>query len=39
LPNLTHYELFMAPAMAATALAFLDNTSKPPSWDQQVWGR
>lgn len=32
LPNVTHYELFMAPAFATTALAFLDDTNQPPSW-------
>ncbi len=36
LPNLTHYEMFMAPEMAHTALAFLNDTSKPPSWAAQT---
>jgi pimeloyl-ACP methyl ester carboxylesterase len=36
LPDLTHYEIFMAPALAATALPFLDGRSGPPSWAEQV---
>jgi pimeloyl-ACP methyl ester carboxylesterase len=35
LPNLTHYELFMAPEMVATALPFLDGKSSAPSWSEQ----
>jgi pimeloyl-ACP methyl ester carboxylesterase len=38
LPNLTHYELFLSPAFAATALPFLDGESGPPSWAEQVQG-
>ena len=36
LPNLTHYELFMAPEMAQTALPFLNGESGAPSWAKQV---
>jgi pimeloyl-ACP methyl ester carboxylesterase len=39
LPDLTHYEIFMAPAMAATVLPFLNGVSRPPSWSEQVQGR
>jgi pimeloyl-ACP methyl ester carboxylesterase len=39
LPDLTHYEMFMAPALATTVLDFLDGKSGPPSWDEQVDGR
>lgn len=36
LPNLTHYELFMAPEMVAAVMPFLDGTSRAPSWNEQV---
>jgi len=36
LPDLTHYEMFMAPAMAATVLPFLNGQSNAPSWAEQV---
>jgi pimeloyl-ACP methyl ester carboxylesterase len=36
LPNVTHYEMFMVPAMAATVLTFLDGKSTVPSWSEQV---
>lgn len=36
LPDLTHYELFMAPEPVSTTPPVLDGTSKAPSWDQQV---
>ena len=36
LPNLTHYELFMAPALVATALPFLDGEGDAPTWAGQV---
>ncbi len=36
LPDLTHYEIFMAPAMAATVLPFLNDESKAPSWANQA---
>lgn len=36
LPNLTHYEIFMAPELAQTALPFLNGESGAPSWSEQV---
>jgi pimeloyl-ACP methyl ester carboxylesterase len=36
LPNLTHYEIFMAPELARTALPFLDGKSGAKSWSEQV---
>jgi pimeloyl-ACP methyl ester carboxylesterase len=36
LPDLTHYEIFFAPAMAATVLPFLNGESGSKSWDEQV---
>jgi len=36
LPNLTHYEMFMSPALVATALPFLDGETGAPSWAAQV---
>jgi pimeloyl-ACP methyl ester carboxylesterase len=36
LPDLTHYELFMSPALPATVLPFLDGQSGPPSWKEQA---
>jgi pimeloyl-ACP methyl ester carboxylesterase len=36
LPDLTHYETFMAPSMAATVLPFLNGQSNAPSWAGQV---
>jgi pimeloyl-ACP methyl ester carboxylesterase len=39
LPDLTHYEIFMAPALAETVLPFLNGTSNAPSWANQVKGR
>ena len=36
LPDLTHYEIFMSPLLASTALPFLDGKSNAPSWQQQV---
>lgn len=38
LPNLTHYEMFMAPEMAHTALPFLNGETGAPSWAEQVEG-
>ncbi len=35
LPDLTHYEIFMAPALATTALPFLQGESAAPSWANQ----
>jgi pimeloyl-ACP methyl ester carboxylesterase len=36
LPDLTHYEIFFAPALAATALPFLNGVSGSTSWAEQV---
>jgi pimeloyl-ACP methyl ester carboxylesterase len=36
LPDLTHYEAFMSPALATTVLPFLNGESKAPSWAKQV---
>jgi pimeloyl-ACP methyl ester carboxylesterase len=36
LPDLTHYETFLAPQMAETVLPFLDGKSASPSWAAQV---
>lgn len=32
LPDLTHYEIFMAPELARTVRPFLDGNSEPPVW-------
>jgi pimeloyl-ACP methyl ester carboxylesterase len=36
LPDLTHYEAFMSPALAPTVLPFLNGASGAPSWAEQV---
>lgn len=36
LPDLTHYDIFSAPALAATVLPFLSGESGAPSWAEQV---
>lgn len=36
LPGLTHYDIFLAPAMAHTALPFLDGESGAKTWAEQV---
>jgi hypothetical protein len=36
LPNLTHYELGVAPQMIDAALPFLDGQGRAKSWDEQV---
>jgi pimeloyl-ACP methyl ester carboxylesterase len=36
LPNLTHYEVFMSPALAPTVLPFLNGDTSAPSWANQV---
>lgn len=36
LPNLTHYEIFMAPELASTILPFLDGKQGAPSWSELV---
>jgi hypothetical protein len=38
LPDLTHYEMGVAPAMAQTVLPFLDGKSGAKSWADQVEG-
>ena len=35
LPNLTHYEMFMSPALVTTALPFLNGETGAPSWAAQ----
>jgi pimeloyl-ACP methyl ester carboxylesterase len=36
LPDLTHYEIFMAPRLVDTVLPFLDGQSGGPSWAEQT---
>jgi pimeloyl-ACP methyl ester carboxylesterase len=36
LPNITHYEMGLAPQMVDTALQFLDGQGRARSWDEQV---
>lgn len=36
LPDLTHYEIFMAPALAEAVLPFVNGISNAPSWANQV---
>jgi hypothetical protein len=36
LPDLTHYEIFMAPALVATVLPFLDGQSGAPTWSERT---
>ncbi|MFL6622662.1 MAG: alpha/beta fold hydrolase [Sulfurifustis sp.] len=36
LPDLTHYDIFLAPELVQTALPFLDGKSKARSWAEQV---
>jgi pimeloyl-ACP methyl ester carboxylesterase len=36
LPDLTHYEIFMAPQLVATVLPFLEGQSGGPSWAEQT---
>jgi pimeloyl-ACP methyl ester carboxylesterase len=36
LPDVTHYEMFMSPALPATVLPFLDGKRGPQSWAAQV---
>ncbi|HEX6250997.1 MAG TPA: alpha/beta hydrolase [Gemmatimonadaceae bacterium] len=36
LPNLTHYEVFMAPQLAATVLPFLNGETGAPKWTGQA---
>jgi len=39
LPNITHYEMGLAPQMVDTALPFLDGQGRAKSWDEQVSGK
>lgn len=39
LPDLTHYEMFMSPALVTTVLPFLNGQSGIQSWAQQVSGQ
>ena len=36
LPDLTHYDIFMSPALATTVLPFLDGKRGATSWAEQV---
>jgi pimeloyl-ACP methyl ester carboxylesterase len=36
LPDLTHYDIFMSPALSATVLPFLDGKGAATSWAEQV---
>jgi pimeloyl-ACP methyl ester carboxylesterase len=36
LPDLTHYDIFMSPALPATVLPFLNGSSGATSWSEQV---
>ncbi len=36
LPNLTHYDIFLAPELASTVLPFLDGETKVKTWDELV---
>jgi pimeloyl-ACP methyl ester carboxylesterase len=39
LPNLTHYEMGIAPQLVDTALPFLSGQGRAKSWDEQVSGK
>lgn len=39
IPNLTHYEMGLAPQLVDTALPFLNGEGRPVSWDEQVSGK
>jgi hypothetical protein len=39
LPNLTHYEIFLAPELTTTALPFLNGETGAKSWSDQVGKR
>ena len=39
LPNLTHYELGVAPQLVDAALPFLNDAGRPKTWDEQVSGK
>jgi hypothetical protein len=36
LPNVTHYEMGLAPQMVETALPFLDGYAKTKTWSEQT---
>jgi len=36
LPDVTHYEMGVAPQMVAAALPFLNGQGRAKSWDEQV---
>ena len=36
LPNLTHYDIFLAPALVDAVLPFLNGETRAKTWDQQV---
>ena len=38
LPNVTHYEMFLQPALAQMVVTFLEGDVQPPSWTEQVDG-
>jgi pimeloyl-ACP methyl ester carboxylesterase len=38
LPNVTHYEMGVAPQLVATALPFLDGYARVATWAEQVEG-
>jgi hypothetical protein len=39
LPNLTHYEMGLAPQLVDAALPFLDGDGRAKSWNEHVSGR
>jgi pimeloyl-ACP methyl ester carboxylesterase len=39
IPNVTHYEMGLAPEMVTTALPFLDGQGRAKSWDEHVSGK
>ena len=38
IPNVTHYEMGLAPELVATALPFLDGQGRAKSWEEHVSG-
>ena len=36
LPDLTHYDIFLAPELARTVMPFLNGESGSPTWAEQV---
>jgi hypothetical protein len=36
LPNVTHYDMFLSPALAPTVLPFVDGYAAAPTWEAQV---